>query len=329
MGNAGPNLISIVRRLAFPAGMIALAALLVIPPHRPWYNHFYNEISISPGDLSMRRVVAAAGVLPSVEISAAVNLETINSKKFIETAGIVATPGIGYVLESTGKAVQIPWAERRTWPIPASAAGLDFESLRGSDPHLTHAMPFSAVDNLYTAYSPSALLSGHWLANEVALEYGAQEELLKRPTLASRESPPPQLWLEWIGGPAGTRFFGSGTDRPVRGFSEYRGDIGLPAGFADPALKPRLILMPVFRTLNGAGWRVALTVTGPNAFRQFHEDRRWPKPSGVETWLYFYLETRFDFPGTYTIKIEGDAAWPSKHYEAAYTLTVPGNRDSK
>jgi hypothetical protein len=83
-----------------------------------------------------------------------------------------------------------------------------------------------------------------------------------------------------------------------------------------------LVLRPVLRTLDGSGWRVAVNITGPKSFHRFFEEQHEPKPLGGETWNDFDIEVRFALPGTYSIELIGDVAWPSQEYRVLYSLIV-------
>jgi hypothetical protein len=307
---------------AFAFGLIALASLLVVPANKHWYNHFFNAIAVPPGDLSMHHVVAAADALTVVENPAVIKVETIDLPEFVVPNGFLATPGIGYVLQSTAKATHVIGATRFRRVCPASATDMELELVGRARLGEIHAMPFWPKDNLYTAFSLSAILSGHWPSNEVALEHSAQEELFRGPIYATQGRRPPQLWLEWTNGRDGTHYSGIGAGTPLQKPTEDRGDISLHGLFEPPSTNDMLVLRPVLRTLDGSGWRVAVNITGPKSFHRFFEEQHEPKPLGGETWNDFDIEVRFALPGTYSIELIGDVAWPSQEYRVLYSLIV-------
>jgi len=122
-------------------------------------------------------------------------VETIDLPEFVVPNGFLATPGIGYVLQSTAKATHVIGATRFRRVCPASATNMELELVGRARLGEIHAMPFWPKDNLYTAFSLSAILSGHWPSNEVALEHSAQEELFKGPIYATQGRRPPQYGL--------------------------------------------------------------------------------------------------------------------------------------
>jgi hypothetical protein len=93
-------------------------------------------------------------------------------------------------------------------------------------------------------------------------------------------------------------------------------------GFVVPRVNDSLILRPVLRTLDGNGWRVSVTVTGPDSFRRSFSVMHLSQDTGVDSRIYSDYQVKFVRPGQYAIELVGETVWPSQIYRVRYTLTV-------
>ena len=82
-----------------------------------------------------------------------------------------------------------------------------------------------------------------------------------------------------------------------------------------------LTLRPVMRTHDGNGWRVALTVQGPelSSCRLFASR---PSPLGGDNWIFGDHLVHLKQSGDYTIDITGTTLWPFKTFAVRYHLFV-------
>jgi hypothetical protein len=82
-----------------------------------------------------------------------------------------------------------------------------------------------------------------------------------------------------------------------------------------------LKLRPVMRTLDGNGWRVALTVQGPeiNAQRTFVGQ---PIPLGGDYWIFGDYEIQLLHPGSYVVDLACTTAWPTQTFTVRYHFAV-------
>jgi len=236
--------------------------------------------------------------------------------KFGETVPLT-TIGIAAVLDSAGMPC-IPGAIRLTYNAPALVTDPAIEKLRLANPRTFRALPFWAVDALYTPFSQCGFLSRHWLPFEVALDLSTQEELFRAPLGVAEKRRPPQLWLEWFTIKNHGHYYGKGTGVPLQLTLEDRGEINLPAS----SVSERLVLRPVLRTPDGNGWRVSFRMTGPKSFCRNWEIKRLPDPFGNESWISPDFEVLLPQHGNYTIEIVGELAWPESTYKVFYTLIL-------
>jgi len=307
---------------AFSVVLLSFAALLVIPASRPGYNRLFNAVMIPPDDLAMRHVLKASGTLVIADASSGPQaIGDGDAPIFIKLRNILTTPGIGYVLGSTGKA-WIPTATKRIGSPPSYTTSVALKNLRYVDPNQVRALPFWASNVLYTPFSNMAILSGHWRSDEVALVHSTQEELLKPSTQTTLERRPAQLWLEWSDSTNNRHYSGDGAGAPLQQIVEDRGDISSMNGFIVPRVNDSLILRPVLRTLDGNGWRVSVTVTGPDSFRRSFSVMHLSQDTGVDSRIYSDYQVKFVRPGQYAIELVGETVWPSQIYRVRYTLTV-------
>ena len=309
------------RLSAFPILLLYLAALLLLPANRPFYNRLFNALMVPPEDLAMRHVIQASGALAKEDASGAEPIGDIHAPSPAKSRGLLTTPGIGYALQSTGKA-WIPSADKRMSSPPSSSTRLALENLHYVDTIQVKALHFWPSDVLDTPVSYNGFLSGHWLPNEVALVHSTQEELVNSKAQSGVERRPPQLWLEWTNGRDNRHYFGEGTGVSLKQIVEDRGDITSMNGFAIPRVNAPLILEPVLRTPDGNGWKVSITVTGPDSIRRSFAETLRPRALGGDSWIFSGFEIRLPQPGKYLIELEGDTVWPTRTYRVRYTLTV-------
>jgi hypothetical protein len=303
---------------AFPILLLSLAALLLVPANRPFYNRFWQALMVPANDLAMRPVIEVAGTLPSAG----------KGSKFDEPVPLT-TPGIGYVVESTGRACLLGTARVVRW-APAQVADTIVRHQLLFEPGTLHELRIPAADVLYSPNSQSGFLSGHWLPCDVALELSTQEELFQPGPNPPAELQPPQLFLEWTNGRNQTRYYGKGAGVPVRAVDEDRGSMNSDNRFATPVAGDQLVLRPILRTWESNGWRISMTVTGPDSFHQFFEVVRQPNLLEGDIWIYSDCRMRFPKAGQYTIELVGDVVGAVRRYSIRYALTVaPGNAGTR
>jgi hypothetical protein len=158
---------------AFPLCLLSLAALLVVPANRPFYNRFWNALMIPPADLAMRHVVADFEELPFIE--------------FRGVSRLLTNPGLGFVLQAAG-AKNVFYLDSKTiissvLTPPSGRADLllHFITVEPID-RFTGLLLIPPVAFLQTPNSHAAYLSGHWLSQEVALHHvgGPEAEVIAR-----------------------------------------------------------------------------------------------------------------------------------------------------
>jgi hypothetical protein len=303
---------SSVQPSAFVLLLLTLSALLLVPANRPFYNRFWQALMVPPDDLTMHQVIEAADTMPGGGGS--------DGSKFGDTVPLTV-PGVGSVLESAGRACLFD-TTRLVQKSPALVTDAIVEKLRLVDPGVRRDEPFWAADFLYTPYSQSGFLSGHWRPWDVALELSTQEELFRVPLLPAAERRPPQLWLAWTSRPGTAAFYGERGSEPLRAAIEDRGSINSQQGFATPVAGDQLVLTPMLETVDCSGWRVCMNLTGPGCFHRSFEVTQRPTHLASEHWIHSNFKVRFPKPGQYTIELVGDLLWPARTYTVRYTLTV-------
>lgn len=292
--------------LKFPLCLVALAVILLVPTNSPYYNHFWNTVVVSPKDLTMDHVIEASGMLSNDDQSDAKSGYGKYSPPFVKCTGILTTPGIGYVVQATGKA-WIPDADKQMSKPPATTTDLVLANLKHIGPTQVHSLQLPASRVLYTQSSQAGLMSTHWLADAVALAHSTQKELFSLSTKASTVARrTPELWLDWASGQAHANMGRMALKETVKGKIN----------------KDHLILRPVLKAFDGNGWRVSVGITGPNGFYRFFEDRRRPLPLGGLLLIFSDFEIPLPPPGIYTIELSGTTAWPTQTEIAHYSLII-------
>ncbi len=301
--------------------LLSLLALLVVPAGSRYYNRLFNLLMVPADDLTMRHITES----PMVEsLASKPRLEGLVQRPgdtFMAHGGILATPGIGYVMNATGATVILGTAKVVAVP-PSLMTSAKLVRLRQVDASQILATSFPARLNLFSPYSLSAYLSGHWLLQDVALVHAGQDELFSAQSGFAAEPSHPQIWLEWSG-PRGSQKI------PARGARvamesttpEERGRLDSGSGEQQILAGDRLQLRPVMRTLNGNGWRLSLRVRGPG-FDSQREFARRPSPLGPETWTTGEQLIRLNQPGRYTVELTGRVLWPDQTYVVRYFLEV-------
>lgn len=148
---------------------LGLMALVLVPADRPYFNRSYHSFIRPPQDLSMQAVMA---ITPSLGVGSG----PFNTRSTV----LVANPGVAFVARATGIHA-FSYASRMTTigPTDKIAPTLDHIAYFPSNRRSTFLYTPS-VNALYTPYSISAILSGHWRAQEVAYEYAGRPELANR-----------------------------------------------------------------------------------------------------------------------------------------------------
>ena len=245
----------------------------------------------------------------------------------IERDGTLATPGIGYVLNSTGSTRIAGTRKWMTWPTttsPSANTNVALENLRLVNREYIHEAPYWSVPALFSAHSITAYLSGHWLANEVALEHAAQNELFKPQTTSVARQRMPQIWLEWFSPRNNRQFYAqiAATGSTVKPLTlEDRGRMENGTGDQRLKLGDALTLRPVMRTLAGNGLRLALSVRSPGG--EFHQSfTGHPSPRGGDSWIFGDHTIPLKLSGGYTVHITGTTLWPAQTFNVRYQFVV-------
>ena len=297
---------------AFPILLLTLTALLLVPANGPFFNRFWQALMVPPGDLAMRHVIRAADAIPANT--------GVDGTRFGEKA-LLTTPGVGFVLEASGRAT-LPGATRIVLKPPAPAIESKIAKLRGADLTAMQTRPFWTSEVLFTASSLNAFLSRHWLPDDVALEHANQEELFAPLPPPRFEPRPPELWLQWTRAGDPNAFYGKGFQAPLAGTFENRGSINAHKGFAPPVAGDQMTLTAVLHNAVSNIWRLSIDITGPDSFHRQKQQTQLPMPTVAESWMLCNMTVQFPRSGLYVIEIDGDLAWPSRTYKACYSLTV-------
>jgi hypothetical protein len=315
------------RKGLIPIGLLlaTLFAILILPPGQGSYNRLYNVLMVPPGDLGMRHVIQSASVLSRPKYPRRAESDHEIERRFEERSGILTTRAVGFALNATG-ATSLSGAHRRiNWPSPAppshwiSATRI---ALQNVGPSHVRTSPFWPVENLYTAFSTTGLLSGQWLPNEVAIEHAGQPELLSplHPTAPARR--PPQIWLEWFD--PRSHHMNSAPGNGVDALPDIPEDRGRVDSGTRPRTGDRLVLQPVMRTLDGNGWRISLEVRGPETSFAVKFVGQ-PNPLGGDTWVAGQHPLILRNPGQYTVEIAATTLWPVQFFMIRYHFLVPAS----
>ena len=148
-----------------PVVLLALSLLILtsLPANDPCYNRFWNSLATPPDDLSLKEIADG-----SVK-------HDLGHVVHNPTAVAIATPGIGYALAGSGINVASPTAKWMADSAPALWLPVilaDFS--RAKTPKLL-LIPSNRY--LFTPASLAGTLSGHWSAQEAAIECAGGPEL--------------------------------------------------------------------------------------------------------------------------------------------------------
>jgi hypothetical protein len=148
-----------LQSLRFGAGLVAAAALVLVPSNRLSFNRLWNTLAIQADDLDMASIVK-------------IN-EDQQYKANNHVERILCTPGAGFVLSVNG-APNISAADRLIDRAlqPSARANMLLRSI-GVVPidSVSRLLVVPQTKTLSSPQSMAAFLSKHWLPNEVALEY--------------------------------------------------------------------------------------------------------------------------------------------------------------
>lgn len=305
-----------------------LVALMTVPAHGPYFNRLYHFLMQPPDDLAMRHVIHSPESVPLDTIMLPNEPGEPLSQMLIARYGILTTPGIGYVLNSTGSTLIANTRLWMTWPkvdSPSANASMALKTLQSLGREYVHEAPHWPVPALFSSGSTPGHLSGHWLANEVALDHSAQAELFDHSPGAATPPQLPQIWVEWLQPRHKGHYWGKGAGLPVSAVPlEDRGPLRSETVIARIQVGEPLILRPVMRTPSGNGWRVSIAVNGPH-----HASRSDftspPSPLDPDNWVLGDHHVQFKQPGEYILDITGTVLWPGSTFTVRYHLTVQAN----
>jgi hypothetical protein len=305
--------------------IFAVSALTLVPASSLNFNRLYHTLMVPPEDLAMLHVtqLAALNLLTTEQFLRASPDQL--SATLLERGNFLTSPGLGYVLNSTGKTMLAGARKWMTWPnsTPTSlTASARLEGLKNIASHQVHDIPFCATSSLYTPSSMIGLVSQHWLSYAVALEHAAQDELFKRPMVTHTNLRVPQIWLEWFSPRDRRHFFSEGNGSAVKAADmDDRGALDKKTSDQRIHAGDRITLRPVMRTLDGNGWRLSLAVQGPSS-ALFPDLFGHPSPLGGDSWIFGDHQILLAQPGEYTIDITGTVLWPTKSFTIRYHILV-------
>jgi hypothetical protein len=144
--------------LSFGAGLLAVAASVLIPSTGHCFNRLWNTFAITPDDLDLAAIVKISGEQ--------------QYKEYSHVERILCAPGAGFVLLVDG-APNI-YADRLILPRPVPSARADMISLSISGvahDEISGLLLIPQTKTLNSSQSMAAFLSNQWSPNEVALEY--------------------------------------------------------------------------------------------------------------------------------------------------------------
>jgi hypothetical protein len=109
---------------------------------------------------------------------------------------------------------------------------------------------------------------------------------------------------------------------PFQAQVEDRGDINFQGKHGNPTVDDQIVLTALLGFPYRNGWRVSISMTGPNSFHRSHDELHRPRLLGQDDWIYCTLSAKLARSGQYAIKVTSDAVWPAQTYVARYVLTV-------
>jgi hypothetical protein len=164
-GSGGP----VLRLLFRPLNLVVAALLLftAVPANGPCYNRFWHSLVKVPDDLAMRAFWDRAGEGP-------------RSQPGSGNPIYASTAGLGYVL-SAHRPASVTFPNDRTFFNNGCVPSGELDFIRGLMAADVPARPMvimmASPMILTTACSQSAVSSGHWLPQEVALAYSGFQQL--------------------------------------------------------------------------------------------------------------------------------------------------------
>jgi hypothetical protein len=149
----------------FSTGLVALSLLVLttLPASDPYYNRFWNALVNPPNDLSLKGIADGT-----------VGRDVKNIGQGLSPK-IIATPGIGYVIEATGINVTSYTDKWMSQSAPAAWLPASITVFSHARPAALLVIPSSK--QLYTPASLAGILSGHWPPHEASFEYAGESEL--------------------------------------------------------------------------------------------------------------------------------------------------------
>lgn len=144
-----------------------LVVLLTVPASAPFYNRFWHVLARPPNDLSVNHLVKTFSLLERTTFKT-------------ELAGhFVTTQGIGFVATAAGIRLvtfNTRLASSSGNSSPAFAADQVSQFLRRNSHEHDLTLFVPSARDLFSPISQAGYLSGHWLAQDVALEHATGPE---------------------------------------------------------------------------------------------------------------------------------------------------------
>lgn len=315
--------------LSFVLLLLGLFALVVVPASARYYNRLFSILMVPANDLAMEHVMRSV-TAESLAMKPRLSALSENPEQVLRERGsILTSPGIGYALNATGATLLAGTRKWMIWPTdtpPSLTATTALENLRHIEPGQAEATPFPPLTSLFSPSSQTGYLSTHWLSNEVALEHAAQGELFTPQAVTDAKPRLPQIWLEWFSPRDHQQFMATGYQVSVASrATEERGRLDSGTGNQLIQAEDLLSLRPVMRTLDGNGWLLGVTITGPGFYAQ-REFAGRPSPLGGENWIIGDHQIRIRQPGRYTVTLSGKVCWPGQTFFARYYFDVQPRR---
>lgn len=153
--------------IAAALGVGALLLLLLSSPSRPFYSRLWHSLAQTPADLSLQHLFEK-------------DLLGLSWAR-AEQPAVLTSPGIAFAVRALGHPTQTEPDRLILYPPPsppsASLNELGTRLRSESTGVPSSPMVFPAATKLVTPGSLSGVLSGHWLAQEVALQHAGGQEM--------------------------------------------------------------------------------------------------------------------------------------------------------
>ncbi len=159
---------SAFRELGLPTLLVGIAALLALPAQAPYFNRLWSALVVAPADLTMHESLVTESAV-------------VASSPHNPSARVLSGAGLSFVFHAAGvnrlsypkRLIRLPPtsapSEILPWVFEYTRVSLD----EGADVRLI--IPQSR--HLFSPGSQAALLSGHWLPYEAAIENAGEAEL--------------------------------------------------------------------------------------------------------------------------------------------------------